>query len=138
MEPRPFSDTAFNLFLEEEQLMGNKCIHCGALFVPPRPICIKCRHSEMQWVEMSGQGVLVAFTCVAIGPASMIAEGYNRKNPYCVGVVELAEGARVDARIQGVDATQPETIKVGTPMQVKFLHRQRGEDKETYLAFEPR
>ena len=86
---------------------------------------------------MSGQGKLAAFTCITIGPSFMRAEGYDRKNPYCVGVVELKEGGRVDARIENVDATQPETIKVGMPLTVKFLQRGEGQDKRTFLAFEP-
>jgi len=51
--------------------------------------------------------------------------------------VELEEGGRVDARIEGVDAGEPEKIKVGMPLKVKFLHREEGGKKETYLAFEP-
>ena len=86
---------------------------------------------------MKGTGKLAAFTCISIGPSFMTAEGFNRKNPYCVGVVELDEGSRVDARIEGVDTTNPETIKVGMPMTVKFLHRGESPDEKTYLAFEP-
>jgi len=52
-------------------------------------------------------------------------------------VVELEEGPRVDARIEGVDTKNPETIKVGTPLSVKFLHRQREDLPITYLAFVP-
>jgi uncharacterized OB-fold protein len=92
----------------------------------------------MAWAEMKGEGKLSAFTCIAIGPPSMIAEGYDRNNPYCSGVVQLEEGPRVDARIEGVNTGNPEQIKVGTPMRVKFLHRGEGENMRTILAFEPR
>ena len=51
--------------------------------------------------------------------------------------MELEEGPRVDARIEGVDTTKPETIKVGMPLRVKYLHRDEGENKITYLAYEP-
>jgi hypothetical protein len=51
--------------------------------------------------------------------------------------VELEEGPKVDARIEGVDCTKPEDIKVDMPLQVKFLHRGEGDNMETYLAFEP-
>jgi uncharacterized OB-fold protein len=88
----------------------------------------------MNWVEMSGKGKLSAYTCISIGPSFMRAEGYDRHNPYCSGVVELEEGARVDARIEGVDPKEPENINVGMSLRVKFLHR---EDHKTYLAFEP-
>ena len=67
----------------------------------------------------------------------MVAQGYNRKNPCCTGVVELEEGTKVDARIEGVDCAKPEDIKVGMPLKVKYLQREEGEKRETYLAFEP-
>ncbi len=137
MEERPFSDNSFQQYLNEEKLMGSRCRKCGALFAPPRPICTKCHGSDMQWVELKGKGRLVGFTCIAIGPPAMIAEGYNRKNPYISGVVELAEGVRVDARIEEIDGTRPEAIKVGTPLTVKFLHRGEGENTWTFLAFKP-
>jgi uncharacterized OB-fold protein len=137
MEERPFSDISYERFLDEEKLMGSRCQTCDTHYVPPRPICIECYGSDIQWVEMEGTGRLAAFTCITIAPPFMIAQGYNRKNPYCTGVVELEEGARVDARIEGVDAGKPEEIKVGMPLKVKFLHREAGGKKETYLAFEP-
>ncbi len=137
MEERSFSDISYEQFLREERLMGSRCKKCEALFVPPRPICIKCHGSDMEWIEMKGKGKLSAFTCIAIGPPFMIAEGYNRNHPYCSGVVELEEGVRVDARIEEVDTNRPEDIKIGLPLKVTFLHRGEGEGQKTYLAFRP-
>lgn len=134
MENRPFSDIAFETYLTEGRLMGSRCGRCGALYAPPRPICPGCHGVQMDWVEMSGKGKLAAFTCIAIGPAAMIAEGYNRDNPYCSAVIELDEGARVDARLEGIDPKKPEEIAVGMPLKVKYGHRG---NKKTYLAFEP-
>jgi len=137
MEERPFSDISYRQFLNEEKLMGSRCKQCHALFVPPRPICVKCYAMEMEWVEMKGQGKLVAFTCIAVGPPFMIEEGYDREHPYCCGVVELEEGVRVVARIEGVDTTRPETIRIGTPVTAVYLHRGEGENLRTFLAFRP-
>ena len=137
MNQRPFSDISYRQFLDDDKLMGSKCRKCGNLFAPPRPICVHCHASEMEWAPLSGNGKLAAYTCIAIGPPFMIAQGYNRQNPYCVGVVELAEGVRVDARIEGVDARRPQTIRVGMPLTVTFLHRGEGEEARTCLAFEP-
>lgn len=136
MEERPFSDLSYEQFLNEEKLMGSKCRECDTLFVPPRPICIKCHSSDMKWIEVEGQGKLSAFTCITVGPPFMIAEGYNRNHPYCSGVVQLEEGVRVDARIEGVDTNRPENIKIGMPLAVKFLHRGEKGKLKTYLAFE--
>ena len=137
MEERPFSDISYEQYLNEEKLMGSLCKSCGTHYVPPRAICVGCFASDMEWVKMKGKGRLAAFTCINIPPPFMIAQGYSRKKPYCTGVVELDEGARVDARIEGVDCGQPEEINIGMPLKVKFLHRADGIKKETYLAFEP-
>ena len=117
--------------------MGSRCKKCNSLFLPPRPLCIKCYSQEMEWVEMKGRGKLVAFTCVAVGPHFMVEEGYDRKHPYCSGVVELKEGVKIDARIEGMDTSKPESIKIGTPLTVEFLHRDEGENRTTFLAFKP-
>jgi uncharacterized OB-fold protein len=137
MEARPFNDISYERFLSEDKLMGSRCSKCGVLSVPPRSICIKCYGTEMEWVEMKGNGKLAAFTSIAIGPPFMIKEGYDRKHPYVSGVVELEEGVRVVARIEGVDGSKPETIKIGTPLQVEFLHRGEGVNSTTFLAFRP-
>jgi uncharacterized OB-fold protein len=137
MQDRPFGDLSYQQSLNEDKLMGSRCKKCGALFAPPRPICTQCHGWEMEWVEMSGRGSLAAFTCIAVGTPFMVEEGYSRKNPYCSGVVELEEGVRVVARIQGVDTNHPETIRIGTPLNVEFLHRGEGENLRTFLAFRP-
>ena len=137
MELRPFSDIAYERYLKEEKLMGSRCKKCNARYVPPRSICVGCYSSDMEWVQMKGKGRLAAFTCISVAPPFMIEQGYNRKNPYISGVVELEEGGRGDARIEGVDAGKPEEIKVGMPLEAKYIHREVGEKKETYLAFKP-
>jgi hypothetical protein len=132
---QPFTVSSFNRFLGEQQLMGARCRSCESLHLPPRPICINCNGEEMEWVELSGQGKLIAFTTVHIAPTAMIEAGYGRNNPYCTGIVQLQEGPAISAQILDVDATQPETIAIGTPMQVTFVERGEGEEQRTFLAF---
>jgi uncharacterized OB-fold protein len=115
--------------------MGSRCKRCSTLFLPPRSICVECHSNEMEWVEMNGKGKLVAFTCIAVGPPFMIKEGYDRKHPYCNGVVELEEGVRIAARLEGVDTSKPETIRIGTSLIATFMHRGEGENLRTFLAF---
>jgi len=137
MEERLFNDISFKQFLNEEKLMGSRCKKCGALYFPPRPICVKCYSSEMEWVEMSGKGKLAAYNYTYVGPPAVIAEGYDRQHPYCAGVVEMEEGLRAVARIEGVDLTNPESPKIGMPLKVAFRHLGEGENAKTLLAFEP-
>ncbi len=137
MAAKPFNDIAYNQFLNEEKLMGCRCRKCGERYVPPRPLCVKCYSPELEWVELNGRGRLVAFTCIPIAPPFMMAQGYDRRHPYISGVVELDEGGRVDARIEGLDPMKPESIRIGRPMKAAFIHRKNAEVPETYLAFEP-
>jgi uncharacterized OB-fold protein len=136
MGDREFTGSSYYQFLEENQLMGSRCQSCGALHVPPRPICTTCYGEEMGWVELSGEGKLVAFTTVHIAPTAMIEAGYGRNNPYCTGIVELAEGPAISAQILGVDPTKPQEIEIGTPLRVAFVQRGDAEAERTYLAFE--
>ena len=135
MGDRPINDISYGQYLNEERLMGSKCKGCGEKYFPPRPICVKCHRGEMEWIEFQEKGKLVAFTCISVGPPFMVAEGYDRKHPYCSGVVELEGGVRTAARIEGVDAAEPDTIKISTPVSAVYLHRGEGEEKRTYLAF---
>ena len=137
MAEKPINDYGFEQFLNEGKLMGSRCNVCEMLYVPPRSLCPQCRHSEMEWTETAGEGTLVAFTSISIGTTAMIKEGYDRNNPYCSGAVELVEGARVVARIEGVDSLHPETIEVGMPLRVKFLNQGTGDNRTTVLAFSP-
>jgi uncharacterized OB-fold protein len=90
----------------------------------------------MEWVEMSGEGELLAFTTVHIAPTAMIEAGYDRKNPYCTGIVQLAEGPAISAQILGLDPNNPQEIQIGTPLRVAFVERGEGEQARTFLAFE--
>jgi hypothetical protein len=136
MHDKPFSDIAFAEYLAQEKIMGSRCSSCGRVFVPPRPICLECGSSSLEWTEMPRKGTLAAFTCITVPPPSMAAKGYGRQNPYCTGVVELDGGGRVVARIEGVPADQPETIRIGQPMEAIFMAPEK-EGEETILAFRP-
>ena len=136
MSERKMTGEAFYQYLAEQKLMGSRCQSCGALHVPPRPLCPACYGEDLAWEQISGTGKLVAFTTVHIAPTAMIEAGYGRKNPYCTGIVELEEGPCISAQITGVDPAAPQEIEVGTPVRVAFVQRGEGEAQRTYLAFE--
>lgn len=134
-DDRPFSPASFNRFLHEKKLMASRCPACDALYLPPRAICPACHGDALEWVELSGKGKLAAFSSINIGLSMMSAEGYDRENPYCSGIVELDEGVKISARILGVDAQHPESIRIGTPLTATYLERGDGDDQVTFLAF---
>lgn len=132
MSEATFTNHAFRQHLAAHRLMGARCTTCGEVYIPPRPLCKACFGEEMEWVELSGEGTLAAFTVVHIASAAMIDAGYGRKNPHISGIVQLAEGPFISAQIVGVDTSRPDQITIGTPLTVTFL--ERGED-EVVLAF---
>ena len=132
---RPFTAASFNQYLAEHKLMGTRCPACDATYLPPRAICPTCHGDALAWVELAGRGKLAAFTSIYVGPSAMVAEGYDRNNPYVSGVVELDEGAKISARILGVDAKHPDVAWIGTPVAVTFLDRGEGDAKSATLAF---
>lgn len=135
MENRPFNDTSYEQYLNEARVMGSRCNKCGALALPPRPICVSCYGNEMEWVELKGKGKLAAFTSIVVAPPFMAKEGFDRNNPYIVGVVELEEGVKAVARINGLDVKHPDQIRVGTPLQADFASKGEGTARRTALVF---
>ncbi|MCC6972052.1 MAG: OB-fold domain-containing protein, partial [Phycisphaerales bacterium] len=86
---RPFTAAAFNQYLAEHKLMTVRCATCGGVYAPPRAICPKCHGEDMEWVEASGRGNLAGFTVIYSGPTFMVEQGFDKKNPYVSGIVEL-------------------------------------------------
>lgn len=134
---RDFSDLTFQAFLSEEKLMGCRCRNCGTAYLPPKPICTRCYHQKLEWIELPETGKLVAFTCISVVPPTMAQEGFGRKKPYFTGVVEVAKDLRIDARIHGIDPQTPESIRVGMPMRTDYIHREKDGIRSTVLAFRP-
>jgi uncharacterized OB-fold protein len=136
MSSNDFSKTAYHQHLNEHKLMGSRCTDCGKLYLPPRPMCTECYSQDITWVEMPVEGKLIAFTTIHIAPTAMIEAGYGRDNPYCSGLVELENGLTISAQILGVDASNPDEIKIGTKLRAAYIDRGEGDDRQTFLVFQ--
>jgi len=132
-----FTAAEFDNHLAEHKLMGTRCTDNGNLYVPPRSMCPESYSTNMEWIEMSGKGKVRAFTVITVGPTAMVEAGYSIKNPYCAAVVELEEGPSVSGQLMEVDVSKPEEIKIGMPVKAIYIERGEGDEKRTYLAFEP-
>ena len=125
-------------YINNKKLMGSKCKNCGAMYVPPRKICVKCNSTDSEWIEMSGKGKIAAFSCIGVGTTFMVGKGYSMKQPYCFSVVELDEGPMISGQLIGVDESKPETINVGMPVKVTFIETEiKGDEPRIDLGFEP-
>ena len=134
MSTEAFTNVAFTNHLDQQKLAGSRCQSCNTLFLPPRPLCSNCFGQDMVWEELDGRGLLIAFTAIHIAPTAMLNAGYSMQNPYITGIVKLAEGPAISAQIIGANATKPQDIQIGSPVQVAFIEHNGSEHMA--LAFE--
>lgn len=111
-ETNPFTIEGFYKFVSEGKLMAAKCSKCGAMLLPPRPLCTKCFSTDFEWIELSGRGELLSYTVIHVSPPQ-----FESMAPYIVGIVKLEEGLRLPGMIRGVE---PEKIRVGMALMVDF------------------
>ncbi len=136
MSEMEFTSTDHYKALGEHKLIGSRCKSCGKLFYPARPMCPECHGRDMEPIELSGKGKLSAYSVIYIATTAMIQAGFDRKNPYCAGVVQLEEGPSICAQVIGADVAHPGSIKIGSPLAATFLERGEGEAKKTFLGFQ--
>lgn len=78
---------------ERYSLVGAKCSKCGKLYYPKVALC-SCGSSKFSAFKFKGEGTLLSFTDVGSGP-----EAFAEHSPYCIGIVQLAEGPRITAQL---------------------------------------
>ena len=114
-----FTTKAFNGYVADGKMMGNRCKNCGEYHIPPRQICSKCGSQQLEWYEFEGGGVLEAVTLNRAPSTS-----FKTRGPYSVGIVRLVEGPSISGLLA-------EEILIGA--RVRFTTVKDGE--KTILAF---
>jgi uncharacterized OB-fold protein len=113
--PRP-AITPDNAFWFEgaraHKLLIQHCTSCGTLRHPPLPACAVCGSLEWDTVESTGRGTLYSF--VVVHYPQVAAFEY----PLPIGLIELEEGTRVVANLDGVAL---DAIAIGMPVQATFV-----------------
>ena len=104
--------------VREGRLLIQRCADCGTLRHPPGPACPACRSFEWDTVESSRRGTLHSWTVVHK------PQDPGFRYPLVVGLVDLAEGTRLVADFDGVDASQ---LVIDMPVEVVFGEHPHGE-----------
>lgn len=91
---------------------ASKCTKCGYIAFPPRLICPECSSRTFEKYILKDSGKILTYTIIEVGPTEFAEEV-----PYCVGIIELDDGARITAQI--VDSNF-EKIKVGEKVRLEF------------------
>lgn len=108
----PFTIEQFYKFLAQGKLMAGKCLKCGKMHLPPRPLCDNCYGQEFEWVEVSGKGKLLTYTVIHVAPPQ-----FQALAPYAVGIVQLENGLKIPGMISGVPQEQ---LKIGLDLTIDF------------------
>ena len=93
------------------QLQGVKCVVCQATYYPVKYMC-HCGASNFQQYHFSGNAILKTFTHIVMPP-----EDFKSVSPYCIGLVELEEGARFVAQLTDVMLDE---LKIGMELVAVF------------------
>ena len=120
MSEKPYTVQSYVDFINQKKLMGTKCKDCNNIDLPPRAICGKCMSSNVDWIEVEGKGKLASFSAIHVGTTFMNNKGYSMKKPYLFGTIDLDAGTSIAAHIKGLDELNPEKIKVGTRLKIKY------------------
>lgn len=113
------------------RLLGGRCHGCARCHFPRAVVCPYCSAGDCEPVELGPSGTLWLFTAVLQAPP-----GYHGAVPFGFGVVDLAEGLRVVARLTESDPTK---LAAGQSMRLvtELLYTDdAGADVRTY-AFAP-
>ncbi|MEM9704775.1 MAG: OB-fold domain-containing protein [Pseudomonadota bacterium] len=120
MRPDPIQrvDSAFFWeACERGELVAQKFAGSDKLWHPPRPMCPDTGSTDKQEQRLSGKGVVMSWA----QPIRPAAFGFS-ENPI-VGLIQLEEGLRFVATIEGVDE---DTVKAGMAVEVDFVKSSGG------------
>ena len=108
---RTYSDA-----LKENRLLGLKCKDCGTITCPPKMTCQECTGTNLEIVQMSGEGKIVTFTQTFVSP-----QGRECEVPYVITLVELEEGPWIMGNLIDIDPNKVSMELIGK--KVKLGHK---------------
>jgi uncharacterized protein len=123
---------------ENPQLIGSRCGACGATTWPKQDHCPRCSAANMAVLLLPRRGTLVAWTTQGFIPKLPYAGGETAETfePFGVGLVQLGDAVRVEARLTESD---PAKLRFGMDVEltmVPFFVDKDGTEIVTW-AFQP-
>ena len=115
-KPLPVPDDLSRPYWEAARdgtLLLQRCTSCGTHQFYPRPFCLACSGSDLEWVEATGKGSLHTFAVVHRTADPAFADDV----PYVFAVVKLSEGPHLTVNV--VD-TPAESLRCDMPVQIVF------------------
>lgn len=105
------------------ELLLQACADCGAIRMPPRPMCPHCHSLKQRWQPSAGRGTVWSF----VVPHPPLLPAYSELAPFNVIVVALDDhpGVRLVGNLVAtadapINSVAPESIRIGEPVRVVF------------------
>ncbi|MBT4597279.1 MAG: Zn-ribbon domain-containing OB-fold protein [Candidatus Diapherotrites archaeon] len=92
-------------------LEGYECTNCGKKYFEKKGMGV-CGSLDFNNLSFCGKGKIVSFTKIHSGP-----EVFQEQTPYCVGIIDLDEGARITAQI--IDSKYKD-LSIGQEVEAVF------------------
>ena len=133
MSPTAFAPDVFTWPAEEPQLIGGRCTECAAVTFPRTGSCARCGSTEVAEHLLPRRGTLWTFTTQGFLPKEPYAGGETAETfqPYGVGLVQLDDEVKVEARLTTADV---DVLRIG--MEVELVIVPFRDDVVTF-AFAP-
>jgi uncharacterized OB-fold protein/acyl dehydratase len=94
--------------LARGEILIQRCAACGELRHPPRPMCPNCQSTSWDFVASAGAGTVYSYVVIHYPEVP----GYEY--PLVVAVVDLEEGTRLVANVEGC---APDDVHIGMAVQ---------------------
>ncbi len=129
-----FPPGVFTWPADEPQLIGSRCAACGAVTFPIKPSCPRCGRPDMEERLLPRRGTLVAWTTQSFLPKEPYASGETDQTfvPYGVGLVQLGDVVRVEARLTESD---PGKLTFGMDLELAVVPFRVEDDGTEVLIF---
>jgi len=106
-------------YMEKGKVMYTRCKDCGLVFFPPRADCYQCLTSNMEWLEVSGNGKLISYSKLEYAPV-----GFGDDLPYSIALLDYGD-YKVFGRI--ANDIPEDDIQVGMEMKTEVNNLPNGQ-----------
>ena len=121
--------------LEEGKVLSRVCKECGSTEWPPVMACNVCGCTDMEWKEISGEGVITNFVLPSV---MSLKPQWKELEPYGYGVVQLKEGPEKNVMVMGLTKKNEKEVRENLPYpcHVKIVQRETPAGKFKTAVFE--
>jgi uncharacterized OB-fold protein len=99
---------------DDVRLLGSKCESCSEVSIGTNVVCLNCGNDNITSIEFSPTGELWTYTLIRHKPPGEYL-GPEPFEPFGLGLVELPEGLRIMAPLEG----DIDSFRIGDQLQLK-------------------